>query len=171
MENCEELNSIFQKELTKYIQDQLNNTTKDIEEKLFNEEYAYFSSFSTEWLIHAKNFVNQMVERFKLTSSSVVGEVAANDGYLLQFVKEIGIGCYGIEPTASTANAARQKGIEIIQDFLNVNLASDLRKQGRTVNLLVANNVLAHVPDINDFSHASYCLAMTEFSHVSFHIY
>jgi hypothetical protein len=122
--------------------------------ELFNEEYAYFSSFSTEWLIHAKNFVNQMVERFKLTSSSVVGEVAANDGYLLQFVKEIGISCYGIEPTASTANAARQKGIEIIQDFLNVNLASDLRKQGRTVNLLVANNVLAHVPDINDFSQA-----------------
>jgi hypothetical protein len=122
--------------------------------ELFNEEYAYFSSFSTEWLIHARNFVNQMVERFKLMSSSVVGEVAANDGYLLQFVKERGISCYGIEPTASTANAARQKGIEIIQDFLNVNLASDLRKQGRTVNLLVANNVLAHVPDINDFSQA-----------------
>ena len=85
---------------------------------------------------------------------SIVGEVAANDGYLLQFVKERGINCYGIEPTASTANAARQKGIEIVQDFLNVSLAGELRRQGRAVDLLAANNVLAHVPDINDFSQA-----------------
>jgi len=126
--------------------------------ELFNEEYAYFSSFSVEWLSHAKKYVDQMIKRFSLTNSSVVGEVAANDGYLLQFVKERGINCYGIEPTASTANAARQKGIEIIQDFLNVKLASDLRQQGRTVNLLVANNVLAHVPDINDFSQACHLL-------------
>ena len=95
-----------------------------------------------------------MVERFNLSESSVVGEVAANDGYLLQFVKERGISCYGIEPTASTANAARQKGIEIVQDFLNVSLAGELRRQNRTVDLLAANNVLAHVPDINDFSKA-----------------
>ena len=122
--------------------------------ELFNEEYAYFSSFSTEWLSHAKRYVDQMVERFVLTKSSVVGEVAANDGYLLQFVKEKGINCYGIEPTASTANAARQKDVEIIQDFLNVKLAGELRQQGRTVDLLAANNVLAHVPDINDFSQA-----------------
>ena len=122
--------------------------------ELFNEEYAYFSSFSTEWLNHAKKYVNDMVERFGLTKSSVIGEVAANDGYLLQYVKERGISCYGIEPTASTANAARQKGIEIIQDFLNISLAGELRQQGRTVDLLVANNVLAHVPDINDFSQA-----------------
>jgi len=122
--------------------------------ELFNEEYAYFSSFSTEWLNHAQKYVDEMVKRFDLTTLSVVGEVAANDGYLLQFVKEKGISCYGIEPTASTANAARQKGLEIIQDFLNVKLASDLRQQGRTVDLLAANNVLAHVPDINDFSQA-----------------
>ena len=120
--------------------------------ELFNEEYAYFSSFSTEWLSHAKRYVDQMVERFGLTKSSMVGEVAANDGYLLQYVKEKGINCYGIEPTASTANAARQKGVKIVQDFLNVKLASELRQQDRTVDLLVANNVLAHVPDINDFS-------------------
>ena len=122
--------------------------------ELFNEEYAYFSSFSNEWLSHAEKYVDQMVERFGLTKANVVGEVAANDGYLLQFVKERGISCYGIEPTASTANAARQKGVEIIQDFLSVKLASELRQQGRTVDLLAANNVLAHVPDINDFSQA-----------------
>ena len=122
--------------------------------ELFNEEYAYFSSFSSEWLAHAKKYVSDMVERFGLTKSSVVGEVAANDGYLLQFINERGINSYGIEPTASTANAARQKGVEIVQDFLNVKLANDLRKEGRTVDLLAANNVLAHVPDINDFSQA-----------------
>jgi SAM-dependent methyltransferase len=122
--------------------------------ELFNEEYAYFSSFSTEWLAHAKKYVDAMIERFGLTKSSMVGEVAANDGYLLQFVNERGINSYGIEPTASTANAARQKGVEIIQDFLNISLAGELRRQGRTVDLLVANNVLAHVPDIDDFSEA-----------------
>ena len=126
--------------------------------ELFNEEYAYFSSFSTEWLSHAKRYVDQMIERFGLTKASVVGEVAANDGYLLQFVNEKGISCYGIEPTASTANAARQKGVEIIQDFLNVKLASELRQKDRSVDLLVANNVLAHVPDINDFSQACHML-------------
>ena len=126
--------------------------------ELFNEEYAYFSSFSTEWLDHAKKYVDQMVKRFDLTKASVVSEVAANDGYLLQFVNEKGISCYGIEPTASTANAARQKGVEIIQDFLNMGLAGELRRQGRTVDLLVANNVLAHVPDINDFSEACHTL-------------
>lgn len=122
--------------------------------ELFNEEYAYFSSFSTEWLNHAKKYVDHMVERFGLTTSSVVGEVAANDGYLLQFVNAKGMSCYGIEPTASTANAARLKGVEIVQDFLSFRLASELHRQGRTVDLLVANNVLAHVPDINDFSQA-----------------
>jgi SAM-dependent methyltransferase len=126
--------------------------------ELFNEEYAYFSSFSSEWLAHAKKYVDEMIERFGLSKSSMVGEVAANDGYLLQFVNERGINSYGIEPTASTANAARQKGVEIIQDFLNMSLAGELRRQGRTVDLLVANNVLAHVPDINDFSEACHTL-------------
>ncbi len=120
--------------------------------ELFNEEYAYFSSFSSEWLAHAKKYVDEMIGRFDLSKSSVVGEVAANDGYLLQFVKERGINCYGIEPTASTASAARQKGLEIVQDFLNASLAAELRRQRCSVDLLVANNVLAHVPDINDFS-------------------
>lgn len=122
--------------------------------ELFNEEYAYFSSFSSEWLNHAKKYVDEMIERFDLSKVSMICEVAANDGYLLQFVKERGINCYGIEPTASTASAARQKGVEIIQDFLNVSLANELHGQGRTVDMLVANNVLAHVPDIDDFSQA-----------------
>lgn len=122
--------------------------------ELFNEEYAYFSSFSTEWLEHSKRYVEEMTVRFELGSSSTVAEVAANDGYLLQYVKEKSIGCYGIEPTASTANAARQKGIEIVQDFLSMSLAQQLRSQGKTADLVVANNVLAHVPDINDFSNA-----------------
>jgi len=120
--------------------------------ELFNEEYAYFSSFSTEWLSHARKYVDQMIERFGLGKSSLIGEVAANDGYLLQFVKEKGISCFGIEPTASTATVARQKGLEIIQEFLTLSLANDLRSSSRTVDLLVANNVLAHVPDINDFT-------------------
>ena len=122
--------------------------------ELFNEEYAYFSSFSTEWLEHSKRYVEEMTVSFRLDSSSTVVEVAANDGYLLQYVKEKSIGCYGIEPTASTANAARQKGIEIVQDFLSTSLAQQLRSQGKTADLVVANNVLAHVPDINDFSNA-----------------
>ena len=122
--------------------------------ELFNEEYAYFSSFSTEWLEHSKRYVDEMAVRFGLGSSSTVVEVAANDGYLLQYVKEKSIGCYGIEPTASTANAARQKGIEIVQDFLSTSLAQQLRNQGKNADLVVANNVLAHVPDINDFSNA-----------------
>ena len=122
--------------------------------ELFNEEYAYFSSFSTEWLEHSRRYVDEMTVRFELGSSSTVVEVAANDGYLLQYVKEKSIGCYGIEPTASTANAARQKGIEIVQDFLSTSLAQQLRSQGKTADLIVANNVLAHVPDINDFSNA-----------------
>ena len=122
--------------------------------ELFNEEYAYFSSFSNEWLSHSKRYVEDMTVRFELDSSSTVVEVAANDGYLLQYVKEKSISCYGIEPTASTANAARQKGIEIVQDFLSTSLAQQLRSQGKTADLVVANNVLAHVPDINDFSNA-----------------
>jgi predicted TPR repeat methyltransferase len=92
-----------------------------------------------------------MTERFALDERSHVVEVAANDGYLLQYVRSRGIPCTGVEPTASTARAAREKGIEIIQDFFGQNLASKLVSQGKAADLMVANNVLAHVPDINDF--------------------
>ena len=120
--------------------------------ELFNDEYAYFSSFSDQWLKHAEQYVEAMVERFGLTPGSHVVEVASNDGYLLQYVKQRGIPCLGIEPTASTAAAARLKGIEVVEEFFGVRLANRLVGQGKQADLMVANNVLAHVPDIDDFS-------------------
>jgi predicted TPR repeat methyltransferase len=120
-------------------------------EELFDAEYAYFSSFSTTWLRHAERYVAEMIERFELNTSSNVIEVAANDGYLLQYVKAKGIPCLGIEPTASTAAAACKKGITIIEEFFGPQLARRLVAQGNGADLMVANNVLAHVPDINSF--------------------
>lgn len=120
--------------------------------ELFNGEYAYFSSFSDIWLKHADNYVNTMVDRFGLSVDSHVVEVASNDGYLLQYVKQRGIPCLGIEPTASTSAASRLKGIETIEEFFGVNLANRLVSQGKQADLMAANNVLAHVPDINDFA-------------------
>jgi SAM-dependent methyltransferase len=119
--------------------------------ELFNDEYAYFSSFSDAWLAHSERYVSEMVERFSLNSYSQVVEVASNDGYLLQYVKSRGIPCLGIEPTASTANAARLKGVETIERFFGIDLARELVANGRSADLTAANNVLAHVPDINDF--------------------
>ena len=119
-------------------------------EELFSADYAYFSGFSTSWLAHCERFVGDMVQRFHLGASSHVIEAAANDGYLLQFVKARDIPCTGIEPTASTAAAARSKGIPIIEDFFGTRLARKLGKDMQA-DLTVANNVLAHVPDINDF--------------------
>ncbi len=119
--------------------------------ELFDAEYAYFSSFSITWLRHAEAYVAEMIERFELNTSSNVIEVAANDGYLLQYVKAKGIPCLGIEPTASTAAAACKKGITIIGEFFGPQLARKLVTQGKQADLMVANNVLAHVPDINSF--------------------
>jgi len=120
-------------------------------EMIFSPDYAYFSSFSTSWLAHARQYVEQMVRRFGLNAESCVVEVAANDGYLLQYVKQAGIPCFGIEPTAGTARAAREKGIDIVERFFGVELAEELARAGRQADLMPANNVLAHVPDINDF--------------------
>ncbi len=120
-------------------------------ETLFNKDYAYFSSFSQSWLEHARSYVTNMIARFELTAQNRVVEVAANDGYLLQYVKQAGIPCYGIEPTVSTATAAKAKGIEIIEQFFGVALAKQLTEQDLQADLMIANNVLAHVPDINDF--------------------
>jgi hypothetical protein len=120
-------------------------------EQLFDADYAYFSSYSSSWLAHAKTYVQTMRERLSLSAQSCVAEVAANDGYLLQYVREAGVPCYGIEPTASTAAAARARGIEIVERFFGVALARELAAAGRQADLTAANNVLAHVPDINDF--------------------
>src|SRR3990167_7010171 len=120
-------------------------------DSLFDADYAYFSSYSSSWLAHAERYVAQMAERFALNTQSLVVEIAANDGYLLQYVAQRGIPCLGVEPTASTARAAREKGIEIHELFFGVQTAQALVEQGRSADLLVANNVLAHVPDINDF--------------------
>ena len=119
--------------------------------ELFDADYAYFSSFSSTWLEHAKRYADEMSARFHLGSSSHVVEIAANDGYLLQYFKAANIPCTGVEPTASTAAAARAKGIDIVQEFFGVALANMLVAQGKQADLTAANNVLAHVPDINDF--------------------
>ena len=119
--------------------------------ELFNDEYAYFSSFSDLWLHHARKYVETMVGRFGLGPESHVVEIASNDGYLLQYFMQRSIPCLGIEPTASTAAAARQKGLETLEEFYSARLAARLASQGRQADLIVANNVLAHVPDINDF--------------------
>ena len=120
-------------------------------DEMFSDDYAYFSSFSASWLKHAQNYVEKMASRFSLNKSSSVVEIAANDGYLLQYVQQRDIPCYGIEPTKSTAAAAREKGISIIEDFFGEAKAKELAAQGRHADLTAANNVLAHVPDINDF--------------------
>ncbi len=120
-------------------------------EALFTEDYSYFSSFSSSWLAHAKHYAEMMIKRFGLSAQSCLVEVAANDGYLLQYVKANGIPCYGVEPTKSTAIAAREKGIEIVEAFFDVSLAQQLLQQGKQADVMVANNVLAHVPFINDF--------------------
>lgn len=120
-------------------------------DSLFDAEYAYFSSFSSTWLAHADRYVAEMVERFGLTADSRVVEIAANDGYLLQYVAGRGIPCLGVEPTRSTAQAAREKGLEIRELFFGRDTASQLVGEGWSADLMAANNVLAHVPDINDF--------------------
>lgn len=141
-------------------------------EALFTEDYAYFSSFSTSWLAHAERYVLAMIERFGLNATSRVVEVAANDGYLLQHVQAADIPCYGIEPTTSTAAAAKAKGIEIIEHFFGLSLAAELVSVGKQADLIAANNVLAHVPDINDFVKGFSCLlkpqgvATFEFPHL-----
>lgn len=120
-------------------------------DELFTSEYAYFSSTSSSWLDHARRYVADMIARFDLKPEALVVEVASNDGYLLQYVRAAGIGSLGIEPTASTAQAARDKGIAVEQAFFGRDLARRLVSEGRSADLTAANNVLAHVPDINDF--------------------
>jgi len=120
-------------------------------QELFHDDYAYFSSYSKSWLEHAKRFANTVIDRFGLGKESCVAEIAANDGYLLQYFKSAGVPCYGIEPTAGTAQAAKDKGLEIVTDFFGKRLAEELSSKDRRADLLIANNVFAHVPDLSDF--------------------
>jgi hypothetical protein len=118
---------------------------------IFNNEYVYFSSYSTSWLKHAKKYTELMMQRFGFNETSQVIELASNDGYLLQYFKEKNIPVLGIEPTANTAQIAIDKGINSIIDFFGVRLAKELAEKNIKADLLLGNNVLAHVPDIIDF--------------------
>jgi len=118
---------------------------------LFSSDYVYFSSYSSSWLAHARAYVEHATQRLDLGPQSLVLEVASNDGYLLQYVQQLGIPCVGIEPTASTAAAARARGIESIERFFGASFAAEFARTRRPADLVVGNNVLAHVPDINDF--------------------
>lgn len=118
---------------------------------IFNNNYVYFSSYSTSWLAHAKEYTGLMIDRFGFDRNSLVIEVASNDGYLLQYFKQKKIPVLGIEPTANTAAVAKEKGIDSVIDFFGVRLASELKAKNISADLLLGNNVLAHVPDILDF--------------------
>ncbi len=120
-------------------------------EDIFNSDYAYFSSFSTSWLSHCKSYTEMMINRFGFNQQSLVTEIASNDGYLLQYFKEKNVPVLGIEPTANTAAVAIKKGIPSVVDFFGVRLATKLASEGKKTDLLLGNNVLAHVPDIMDF--------------------
>ncbi|MBL7700269.1 MAG: class I SAM-dependent methyltransferase [Chitinophagaceae bacterium] len=120
-------------------------------DKIFDNRYVYFSSYSSSWLKHAKEYVEMMTSRFKLGEQSRVVELASNDGYLLQYFKEKKIPVLGVEPTANTAEVARSKGIESVVDFFGVRLAKELAAKNIYADVLLGNNVLAHVPDIRDF--------------------
>ena len=121
-------------------------------DELFSAEYAYFSSTSTGWLAHAARYAEKMTAQLQLTQSSLVIEVASNDGYLLKNFVAAGIPCLGIEPTASTAAAAEKLGIPVMREFFGEQLGRQLAAQGQQADLIAGNNVYAHVPDINDFT-------------------
>lgn len=118
---------------------------------IFNDDYAYFSSYSESWLRHCEAYVAAMVDRFGLGPDSQVVEIASNDGYMLQYFVARGIPVLGVEPSANTAEAAIAKGVPTEIRFFGLETARDLAAQGKSADLLAAKNVMAHVPDINDF--------------------
>jgi hypothetical protein len=121
-------------------------------DELFSHDYAYFSSTSFGWLDHAVRYARTMTDRFALGPQNFVIEVASNDGYLLKNFVAAGIPCLGIEPTASTAAAAENLGVPVLREFFGEALGKRLANEGRQADLIVGNNVYAHVPDINDFT-------------------
>lgn len=121
-------------------------------EELFNPDYAYFSSTSCSWLSHARSYAEQIIRQLGLNRNSLVIEVASNDGYLLKNFVAAAIPCLGIEPTAGTAAAAEKLGIPVLREFFCEELGKRLAIQGQQADLIIGNNVYAHVPDINDFT-------------------
>lgn len=119
--------------------------------RIFTEEYVYFSSLSKFWLEHAKKFCEDIKNYLSLDSKSFVIEIASNDGYLLRNFVEVGINCLGIEPTKSTADTALSNGVPTLIEFFNLDLAKQLKQKNISADLIILNNVLAHVPEINDF--------------------
>lgn len=120
--------------------------------ELFDAEYAYFSSTSSGWLEHARHYAERMRERLGLGANSLVIEVASNDGYLLKNFVAADVPCLGVEPTASTADAAERLGVPVLREFFGEAMGRRLAGEGRQADLLIGNNVFAHVPDINDFT-------------------
>ena len=121
-------------------------------EELFNNDYAYFSSTSSSWLNHAYNYCETISQKLKLSKDSFVVELASNDGYLLRNFVKLGIPCLGIEPTKKTAQVSRDLGVDVKEIFFSKNVALKLVAEGRKADLIIGNNVYAHVPDINDFT-------------------
>ena len=121
-------------------------------EELFNDEYAYFSSTSSSWLNHAANYCEIITQKLKLSKDSFVVELASNDGYLLRNFVKLDIPCLGIEPTKRTAQVSRDLGVDVKEVFFSENVALQLVAEGRKADLIIGNNVYAHVPDINDFT-------------------
>ena len=119
-------------------------------DELFSN-YAYFSSFSDSWLNHAKEYVEMMIKRFKLNKKSHIIEIASNDGYLLDFFSKLNIPVLGIEPATNIAKISKEKGITTLKKFFNTQVAQELKNKNQQADVLIGNNVLAHVPDINDF--------------------
>lgn len=120
-------------------------------ERLFSPDYVYYSSYSKSWLAHAERYADMVVRRLSLGRSSRVVEIASNDGYLLQYFLARGVPCLGIEPTTGTAQAARARGVETVERFFGLGYAQELLLERGPADLVIGNNVLAHVPDINDF--------------------
>jgi hypothetical protein len=121
-------------------------------DELFTKDYAYFSSTSSSWLVHASSYAEMICKRLNLGKESFVIEVASNDGYLLKNFLAKGIPCMGVEPTNSTAEVAEAAGIPVMREFFGLKFAIELAKVGKQANLIIGNNVYAHVPDINDFT-------------------
>ncbi|HTF20570.1 MAG TPA: class I SAM-dependent methyltransferase [Chryseolinea sp.] len=119
--------------------------------EIFNNEYVYFSSYSTSWVAHARRYVESMISRFDYNQDSLVVEIASNDGYLLQHFNNVGVPVLGVEPTSNTARVAMEKGIPTMTEYFTADFARKLVELGKSADLVLGNNVLAHVPNINDF--------------------